>query len=255
MKNENKFDKVADVYEKYRQEYPKCYIDEILKKSKVNEKSIIADIGAGTGILTKQLLDENKNVIAVEPNDDMREQLILKLKEYSNCEIINATAEDTKIEDNSIELITVGQAFQWFDVEKFKKECTRILKKEGKIALVWNTPNIENEIVRKMKNIDKKYCSDYDEQKEITKKAKREISINKFFEDGEYESKVIKNDYKFNLEEFIGYNLTKSCSLRKDDEKFEEYKRCFEKLFNEYNKDGIITVANDMYGYLGKIKK
>lgn len=106
MKDE-KFNQVAEIYEKYRPSYPEEYIKYIINKCNLNENSTIADIGAGTGIFSKQLLDNNLKVIGVEPNDEMRKVLEEKLKNNKNFISINGTDKNTHIEKNSIDLITV----------------------------------------------------------------------------------------------------------------------------------------------------
>ena len=118
--NEDKFNHLADIYEKYRPYYPQKYVEDIIEKCHLNFESLVADIGAGTGILTRQLLHNNLKVVGVEPNPDMR-KVLKKLETNKNFRAIEGTAEHTNIENNSIDLVVVAQAFHWFDKEKFKE--------------------------------------------------------------------------------------------------------------------------------------
>jgi ubiquinone/menaquinone biosynthesis C-methylase UbiE len=68
----------------------------------------------------------------------MLEQAKKELQSYPKCKLIQATAEDTTLEDTSIDLITIGQAFHRFNNESFKKEATRILKNNKYIAIFYN---------------------------------------------------------------------------------------------------------------------
>ena len=249
-----KFNKVAEIYEKYRPKYPNEYIKYLIKQCKLNQNSLIVDVGAGTGIFTKQLLDENLKVIAVEPNNDMRKVLKEKLKNNKNFKLVVGTAENTNIEENTADLITVAQAFHWFNIEDFRKECKRILKPNGKVCIIWNKLDINDIIVKEQKNIDYKYTNQYKEINNILQDEKREDLVKKFFQEGKYECKVTKNDLENDKEKFIGVNLSKSYSIRKGEEKYEEYVKEFEKLFEKYNKDGIILIKNNTYGYLGELK-
>ena len=137
--NVNKFTGKAKIYNKYRSSYPVQCIDDIIASNPSNKNMIIADIGAGTGKLTELFLKRGIKVIAVEPNHDMINIAKENLSEYGNLIKFNEeSAENTKIENNSVDVITVAQAFHWFDKELFKNECRRILKENGNIAIMWN---------------------------------------------------------------------------------------------------------------------
>ena len=72
--NEDKFNHLADIYEKYRPSYPEEYIKDIIIKCHLDSESLVADIGSGRGILTIHLLNNHLKVVGVEPNLDMRKQ-------------------------------------------------------------------------------------------------------------------------------------------------------------------------------------
>src|SRR4051812_6350203 len=93
-----------------------------------------------------QLLARGFTVNGVEPNDDMRIVAEPTLKADSRFISVKATAENTTSNDNSLDLITVAQAFHWFDIEQFRLECQRILKQDAKVALVWNSRDGSSEI-------------------------------------------------------------------------------------------------------------
>ena len=118
----DRFTKTAENYDKYRPDYPaqiltllKDYISHI-------PDCQIADIGSGTGIFTKQLLENNLKVSAVEPNNAMRDYAEKHLSHFDNFVSIAATAENTTIDRCSIDIITVATAFHWFNHEKVKIE-------------------------------------------------------------------------------------------------------------------------------------
>ena len=136
--NENKFNGMGKIYSKYRPSYPFSFIDYLFTDVGISQNSIIADIGSGTGILTRQLLEKGCKVYGVEPNADMRVIAESNLREFPGFTSVNRGAENTTIDDNSVDYITVAQAFHCFDRERLKKECHRILKPEGKVVLVWN---------------------------------------------------------------------------------------------------------------------
>ena len=127
---------------------PNEYIDYLLSANELNENQIVADIGSGTGIFSRQLLESGLHVIGVEPNDDMRKMAEQSLKRYPRFQSIKATAENTTLKKNSVDLVTVAQAFHWFDKEAFKIECQRILKQKANVALVWNSRDVTSPLNR-----------------------------------------------------------------------------------------------------------
>lgn len=125
--------------------YSKQIILAILKyidyQNKNNFK--IADVGAGTGILTMALLEENLNVIAVEPNDAMMKEGIKYTQKY-DIQWIKASAENTTLESSSYNWITMGSSFHWTNPKISLPEFYRILKPKGFFTAIWNPRNIEN---------------------------------------------------------------------------------------------------------------
>ena len=121
MDNTNKFNQKANAYTIGRPTYSNAFIDMLYSKQGFNSQSIIADIGSGTGILSKQLLDKGSIVYAVEPNNDMRINAENQLKSFKNFYSVSGTAEHTTLENNSVDFITVAQAFHWFDTKLLRK--------------------------------------------------------------------------------------------------------------------------------------
>lgn len=251
INNTEKFSGKAEIYNKYRNRYSDKCIEDILKSIKINNDTVIADIGAGTGKLTEQFLEKGIKVIAVEPNVDMLDVAKQNLSKYGELiEFKNESAEDTKIEDNSVDIIVVGQAFHWFDKEKFRKECKRILKKNGIIAIMWNFMDYKQELEGKIININKKYTT---LSFNATEEKKRDEDIEEFFRKGNYNLKIYENNYIEDYDKFIGVQLSMSYALKKNDNYYNEYIEEFKNLFDEYSKNAMIKVHNNTYCYLGKI--
>ena len=249
--NTNKFTGKAEIYNKYRSNYPNKCIEDILKTVNANKDISIADIGAGTGKLTKQFLEKGIKVIAVEPNADMLEVAIKNLSKYNELfEYKQEPAEKTSIDDNSINIITVAQAFHWFDKNTFKKECKRILKPNGVIAIMWNFIDYKQELESKIINIHKKYTS---LTFNASEEEQRDSDIINFFGKDNYKFKIYENNYIENKEIFLGKQLSMSYALKENDEKYDEYVAEFNNLFTTYSKNGVIEIHNNTYCYVGKI--
>ena len=96
------------------------------------------DLAAGTGNFTERLVTRAREVIAVEPSESMLLELRRKLPEV--LALIGA-AEAIPLPDASCDLVTVAQAFHWFDPELASREIRRVLAPGGRLALVWNGPD------------------------------------------------------------------------------------------------------------------
>lgn len=141
MNPQERFSARAGDYAKYRPSYPSEAIDCILEGLDAPSQLIAADIGAGTGISSRLLGDRGVKVIAIEPNAAMRQAAI----PHPLVEFRDGNAENTKLADNSVDLVTCFQSFHWFNPEPTLKEFARILKLGGKVALTWNNRDINGE--------------------------------------------------------------------------------------------------------------
>jgi ubiquinone/menaquinone biosynthesis C-methylase UbiE len=102
-----------------------------------------ADIGAGTGIWTRQLAAHGlRSVVAVEPNDDMREQGV-QTSRGTGIEWRKGSAEATALPDGSADLVTMASSFHWADFDKACDEFHRVLRTGGVFAALWNPRFIE----------------------------------------------------------------------------------------------------------------
>ncbi|MEB3294471.1 MAG: class I SAM-dependent methyltransferase [Synechococcales bacterium] len=135
-----RFSNRAEDYRKYRPTYPEAAIAFLL--SDLPLKATIVDVGAGTGISSRLLAQQETGaaVIALEPNAAMRQvgELESILLSSSHLTFQSGTAEATGLSDRSVDLVTAFQAFHWFDHRVALPEFHRILKPGGKLAVVWN---------------------------------------------------------------------------------------------------------------------
>ncbi|MFH1497228.1 MAG: class I SAM-dependent methyltransferase [Verrucomicrobiota bacterium] len=129
--------RVAD-YVRYRPDYPAALIDDLATRGLLHADASWADVGAGTGIWTRQLAPLVKQVFAVEPNPDMRAAAETFLAGLPNVRLAGGAAEATGLPGASFDVVTAAQAFHWFDHAAFSRECRRLLRPGGRVVLVWN---------------------------------------------------------------------------------------------------------------------
>lgn len=134
----SRFTRTVENYVKYRPGYPLAVVEFLKQACQLTDDAVIADVASGTGFLAEIFLKNGNPVIGVEPNADMRMAGQHHLRNYPRFTSVNATAEATTLASHSVDMITVGQAFHWFDQEKARQEFTRILKPDGWVVLAWN---------------------------------------------------------------------------------------------------------------------
>ena len=138
MRPTERFSSRAGDYARYRPGYPPAAIDLLAARCGLSATAVVADIGAGTGLLTEPLLERAAQVFAVEPNERMRAAAEARLGGRARFRSVNGTAEATTLEPASIDLIVVGQALHWFDLPRARREALRIIRAGGYGALLWN---------------------------------------------------------------------------------------------------------------------
>lgn len=130
--------RVAD-YVRYRPDYPTALVDWLHREMQVPASATVADIGAGTGISCKLLLDAGHPVTAVEPNAAMRAAAREWLGSDTRFAAVAGTAEATTLPDACVDLVTCAQAFHWLDQRAIKPEWRRILRPGGLAVVFWNS--------------------------------------------------------------------------------------------------------------------
>ena len=160
-----------------------AYIEKQIKITK------IADIGAGTGKLTEQLLELGFNGFAVEPNNEMRMEGI-RQNEYGNKILWSkGTGEKTDLEDNSVDWVFMASSFHWTDHKKSIPEFHRILKPGGYFTALWNPRNLSSS---------KLHTGIEEKIKSMVPNLKRVSSGGKKYTEG-LEEKLLFNNYFGNL--------------------------------------------------------
>lgn len=200
----------AKAYAKGRPGYTRECIEKIIELAPTD--AIFADIGAGTGKLTKELAEQGYTVYAVEPNKDMRTQLTVTVDAYTNVKIIDGSAESTTLPDKCVNVITVAHALHWFDLENFRAECRRILKPDGVVIVIYNhVPGMET--------------TDFCKQ-----------TVDKFFS-----NPIIwtfNNPISYARDNWVAYILSQDDSILPGEDGYEEYITVLNKKFDEESING-----------------
>jgi SAM-dependent methyltransferase len=125
----------ALVYDRGRPSYAERAVDFALDPVRDRPGLRVLDLGAGTGKLTRQLLDRGVDTVAVEPSDAMRRVLAHRCR---TATVLAGAAERIPLPDASTDLVVAAQAFHWFDRDAAVPEIARVLRPAGLLALFYN---------------------------------------------------------------------------------------------------------------------
>ena len=207
--------------------------------------------GSGTGKFAQQLLKMGCFVYGIEPNVDMRKKAEENFLKGENFCSVKGTANKTTLKEHAVDVVTSAQAFHWFDITAFQKECRRILKPDGRVYLIWNVRDMGEKLNQETFAIYRTFCPRFQGFSGGMKKDDERIQT--FFE-GHYQYRSFDHPLSYTEETFIRRSLSGSYSLKEGDDGFEEYLEALKNLYRKYNRDGILTMGNHTAVYYGRLQ-
>lgn len=241
----------AQDYVNFRTDYPEFLRTYIKKNLDLKKDDILADIGAGTGLLAKCFLEMGNTVYGIEPNADMRKEGEQILAEFQNYRSVQGSAEKTGLEDSSVNLIVAGNAFHWFDPLEAKKEFKRILKSGGRVFLVrtdWK--EYPDERMQEYDRIIMKYCTGRGgivTDPELERKV-----MNDFFSD--YKRLVLGESlFPYTKEQVKGRFLSTSFSPKVGDASYQKAMEELDQLFDKFQKGGKFSFGSLATVVIGRL--
>lgn len=203
-----RFSDRVENYVKYRPDYPTQTIPFLVQAVGLQAESAIADVGSGTGILTGLFLRNGNPVFAVEPNKEMRAAAERLLAEYPRFTSLDGTAEAIPLPARSVDFVTAGQAFHWFDAAKARAEFLRVLRPGGWVVLIWNDRCLaDSEFSAAYEALLQRYATDY---RQVNHQNLDEAAFTRFFGPGGYKIQAFQNAQYFDLPGLTGRLLSSS---------------------------------------------
>ena len=126
------------MYHKYRADYSPDAIAALVARASLDGRQDVADLGSGTGILTRHLLSRSWVVYAVEPAEDMRRLAEENFARQTNFRSVSGTAEETSLPARCVDAVTCGNSFHYFDPDGTRGEIARILRPNGRVVLLFH---------------------------------------------------------------------------------------------------------------------
>lgn len=242
--------RVAD-YVRYRPGYPSSVREILRAECSLKSGHVIADIGSGTGFLSELFLKNGNRVFGVEPNQAMRQAGEEYLASYDGFISINGSAESTTLDDASVNFVTAGQAFHWFDQNVARAEFTRILKPAGWVVVIWNERLTDTTpFLRGYEALLREFGTDYASVKES---YPGERHMRDLFGASTYNSRKLSNFQEFDFEGLAGRLRSSSFIPAPDHPNYAPMMEELQRIFCEYNQDERVRLEYSTHVYFGHL--
>lgn len=235
--------KVAD-YVASRPDYPRQLIDQLVPLG-----PRIADVGAGTGLLTASLLERGCEVAAIEPSDAMRAACDALVGRCPGYRSLNGTAEATGLEPGSIDLVTAAQAFHWFDVAAARAEFLRILSPAGQVALVWND-RLDGDPLHEA--MDEVFARHGGAKRGAMLAHENRSDVPRFFNGAEVRELELPHEHRLDAAGLAALAFSRSYMPPRDGEAGRDASAQLQDIFNRFARDGRVTVRYRTIAIVGR---
>lgn len=240
-------------YVRYRPTYSAAAVQFLREEFRLPLSAVIADVGSGTGILTKQFLDLGFTVHAVEPGDEMRQVAEEILKGIPNFRSHKGDSTKTGLERASVDLITAAQAFHWFDLEPTRIEFRRILKANGGVALLWNERDKREGFGAEYEKFLSAHSVDYDQLHRGIAEVPIQSRMEILFAPAKPMFRAFANPQSLDWDGLWGRFRSTSYSPKEGDVRFEPARRALRELFERYQKNARVSFAMNTDVYFGRL--
>ncbi|MBK8047204.1 MAG: class I SAM-dependent methyltransferase [Anaerolineales bacterium] len=230
MDNTNRFTTKAAVYAQHRWDFAPEAIDVMLEVSRVQAADWVADVGAGTGILTRHLVQRGLLTYAVEPNAAMRRIAEADFGGYPNFVSVAARSDATALDSHSIQLITVARALHWFPADATRTEFLRILKPAGWMAVlgVKCASDVMNTAIDEIRTVENGWDADHSRQ------ALPPVSLPAYYGHGEFQDLRFPGEVSETWEQFCGRMLSFSPAPDPDNPRYPRYVDAAHTIFRHF---------------------
>jgi SAM-dependent methyltransferase len=251
MSNTERFTGRAEVYDRYRQRYSNAEILPLLDAwCGLQSAWLIADIGAGTGMLSEVFLANGNPVLAVEPNREMRAACAQLVGKWPALSVLNGTAEATGLADSSVDMVAAGRALHWFNIPLALEEFRRILRPGGWMTLI---------------SLGRSKADD--EQSAALERLLREYAIDPTYRGSSYRvhedlQDLLTSDYHqaqihgeehLDWEAFLGSAKSYSVTPNEDSPKFPAFADALREHFDTYAVEGRLTMPTTCWVTAGRL--
>jgi len=217
----------------------------------LTSSSVVADVGSGTGLLSKLLLESGCEVFGVEPNPEMRAAGEHYLHDYPRFHSVAGRAEETNLPAASVDAVLAAQAFHWFDPERTRHEFIRILRSPGWVILIWNQRLVSGSaFLEGYEQLLKHFAPEYEA---VDHRRIDDDAITGFFGHSHWRKIEFDNRQEFDLEGVQGRSRSASYTPPPGHPAHEQFMSELENLFQTTSRDGKVIFAYETNVYYGTL--
>ena len=247
----DRYSERAVTYAQCRWDYAAEAIQALVMECGLSEDSILADIGSGTGMVTRHFLNRVRIVFAVEPNADMRNLATEALHIHGSYQSVSGFSDATTLPDNCVQMITVGRALHWFPAESTRAEFCRILKPEGWLA-IFNVPCTDPALLDSMRAV---RIEENGWQVAVDEERMKCVPLSFYFGHDTFRKLIIAGSVRETWEAFLGRICSISAAPRPDHPLRPNLERALRDVFEQHAVDGVLTVSNATEIAFGQVHK
>jgi SAM-dependent methyltransferase len=249
--SKERFSNRAADYVRYRPGYPRGVLDLLRGECGLTPESTIADIGSGTGILTRLILENGNFVYGIEPNLAMREAGEEFLAAYPKFRSVAATAEATTLPDAGVDLVTAAQAYHWFDPPAARVEFARILRPGGWVSVIWNERKKDlRPFAEQYEQLLRTFGTDYARVSETYPESRR---MTELF-GGEFRHRAFPNEQLMDFDALRGRLLSSSYAPAAGHPNHGPMLADLRKIFDSHAVSGRVRFEYETHVYYGRLK-
>lgn len=249
----SRFTSRVENYVRYRPGYPGALLEPLRSAWGLSPDTVIADVGSGTGLLSRLFLENGNEVFGVEPNAAMREAGEGYLAEFLKFQFhsVAGSAEATALADASVDAVVAGQAFHWFEPVAARTEFQRILRADGWVALIWNERLTEaSAFSREYERLLQKFGTDYDRVRETYPTRDK---MTRFFGHADFREDRLENAQVMDYEGLRGRLLSSSYAPDKGHPQHEVMIADLARIFGEHHTEGCVKFEYETRAYSGRL--
>lgn len=251
IKATDRFSNRVEGYRRFRPGYPETVVAHLEGRLGRTGGLEVADIGSGTGIFSRLLLERGHRVFAVEPNAEMRGAAEAALSASPGFVSIAGGGEATTLAGGSVDLVTAAQAFHWLDRARARAEFRRILRPPRLVALLWNDRRTDDsEFAAAYEALLQQFGTDYNEVNHRNLGAE---VFDDFFGPGRWKEEIFGNEQRLDLEGLRGRVASSSYVPAPGQPGHAEMFSALDRIFEATSENGFVTMRYDCRVFAGEL--
>lgn len=241
----------VNAYDSRRPSYPAATLKALAELGALSPSTVVADVGSGTGIFSEVLLNHGCRVFGVEPLPELRAVADVRLAGNLRFTNVVGSAEDTSLDDSSVDLVTAASALHWFDPESARPEFGRILRTPGWTAALWNFRIMGDSAFGDA--FDRLWRDVLGPPPAAGREEIEDVVVPEFFDGTDLVRYAFANPLPCNEEHLVGLAASSSHAPARGDPARRDIEQRMRHLHRVHQRDGLVRVPYETIMYCGRL--